>query len=79
MAQGKSVVGMENHTSFLRAVREGTLRAMARPILRGRRSQLWEGSVQDEQGRLVATGRVRLLVLEPEAAIAGERVGVKAT
>ena len=32
MAHGKTVVGLENHTSFVRAVREGTLRATARPL-----------------------------------------------
>ena len=31
-SRGQSIVGLENHTSFIRAVREGTLRATARPI-----------------------------------------------
>jgi uncharacterized protein (TIGR00369 family) len=78
MPEGKSVVGLENHTSFLRAVRSGKLRAVAKPLTRGRRSHVWEGSVHDEQGRLVATGRVRLMVLEADAVVAGEQVGVKA-
>jgi hypothetical protein len=30
--------------------------------------------VTDEEGRTVATGRVRLLCLEPEAELAGEQV-----
>lgn len=77
MPEGRSVVGLENHTSFLRAVREGKLTAVAKPLTRGRRSQVWEGNVHDERGRLVATGRVRLLVLEPEAELAGSTVEVK--
>ena len=77
MPDGRSVVGLENHTSFLRAVREGKLSAVATPITRGRRSHVWQGDVFDEQGKLVATGRVRLLVLEADAALAGERVAVK--
>jgi 1,4-dihydroxy-2-naphthoyl-CoA hydrolase len=76
MPAGRSVVGLENHTSFLRAVRSGTLRAVAKPLARGRRSQVWEASVFDEQGRLAATGRVRLMVLEPETQLAGERAGI---
>ena len=76
-ARGQSIVGLENHTSFIRAVREGTLRAIARPITRGRRTQVWEATVTDPDGRVVATGRVRLLALEPEAAVAGETVAVK--
>jgi uncharacterized protein (TIGR00369 family) len=74
IAAGRSVVGLENHTSFIRAVREGRLRVTAKPLTRGRHSQVWEGTVADAAGKLVATGRVRLLVLEPEVALAGEKV-----
>ncbi|HLQ60919.1 MAG TPA: PaaI family thioesterase [Candidatus Acidoferrales bacterium] len=74
MPRGQHVVGLENHTSFLRAVRGGRLRAVAVPITRGRRSQVWEGRVLDEQDRLVATGRVRLLCLEGDDELAGERI-----
>lgn len=73
MSRGQSVVGLENHTSFLHAVREGTLRAVARPLTRGRRSQLWEGTVSDASGRVAATGRVRVLCLEPDANLAGKK------
>lgn len=76
LADGRSVVGLENHTSFLRAVRKGTLRAVAKPLSRGRRSQVWEGSVYDDEQRLAASGRVRLLALEPEAQLAGARAEV---
>src|SRR3569832_250847 len=38
---GKQVVGVENHTSFLRAVRGGRLRARATPLHAGRQAQLW--------------------------------------
>lgn len=72
MARGQSVVGLENHTSFLHAVRAGTLRATARPLTRGRRTQVWEGTITDATGRIAATGRVRLLSLEPDAVLAGE-------
>lgn len=65
----KRVVGLENHTSFIRAARSGTLSAKATPITRGRRSQVWEVTVRDEQERIIATGRVRLMVLEPDAEV----------
>jgi uncharacterized protein (TIGR00369 family) len=69
------VVGLENNTSFIRAVRTGTrLHAVATPVTRGRRTQVWEAQVLDEQERIVATGRVRLLCLEPDQALAGETV-----
>jgi uncharacterized protein (TIGR00369 family) len=54
-------VGLENHTSFVRAVRGGKLRATAKPITRGRTTQVWEADVRNEEGRVLATGRVRLL------------------
>jgi len=52
IAEGKSTVGLENTTSFLRAVRSGRLRCTARPLVRGRRSHVWEAVIHDEAGRL---------------------------
>lgn len=70
---GRGVVGLENHTSFLRAVRAGTrLHAVATPLQRGRRAQVWQGDIRDEQERLVASGRVRLLCIDEGGALGGE-------
>lgn len=77
LAAGRSVVGLENHTSFVRAVRGGTLKATAKPITRGKRSQLWEATILDADQKTVATGRVRLLCLEPDATLAGEKASAK--
>jgi 1,4-dihydroxy-2-naphthoyl-CoA hydrolase len=76
-ATGSTVVGLENHTSFLRAARSGTIRANAKPIARGRRSQVWEATITDADGRALATGRVRLIVLERGAEVAGEPIQFK--
>jgi 1,4-dihydroxy-2-naphthoyl-CoA hydrolase len=54
------VVGVSNHTDFLRAVRGGELRAVATPLARGRTTQLWQVEISDDQGRLVAHAKVRL-------------------
>jgi uncharacterized protein (TIGR00369 family) len=62
-----NVVGVSNHTDFLRAVREGVLDVEALPVHRGRTQQLWQVTVKDEQGRLVAQGQVRLANIVPEA------------
>jgi uncharacterized protein (TIGR00369 family) len=75
MDKGKTVVGLENHTSFVRAARDGVLHARATPITRGRRSQLWEVVVRDGKGDIAATGRVRLMVLEPDAEVGGRPLG----
>lgn len=74
---GQSVVGLENTTSFLHAVREGKLSVTARPLMRGRRTQVWEATVTDNKGRTVAAGKVRLISLDAGAALAGETVKVK--
>ncbi len=79
MTLGRTIVGLENHTSFLHAVREGVLRATARPLTRGKRTQVWEGTITDATGRIAATGRVRFLGLEAGAAVAGETVAIKPT
>ena len=74
LEDGRSAVGLENATSFLRAVRSGVLRGTARPIFTGRRSHVWEAEIHDEENRLAATGRVRLVILEPGAEAGGEVV-----
>lgn len=72
--RGQSVVGVENQTSFVRAVRTGRVRVTARPITRGRRSQLWEATACNDQGQIVSTGRVRFLCLDAGSELAGEAV-----
>lgn len=74
MPERQSVAGIENHTSFIRAVRSGRLHARATPLARGRRSHVWEASVWDERDRLAASGRVRLICLEEGVPLAGEQV-----
>ena len=77
LANGQTVVGLENSTSFVHAARAGTLRVTARPVTRGRRTQVWTADVTDEAGRVLATGRVRLLCLDPGAAIAGKTAAIE--
>lgn len=67
--RGQHVVGLENNTSFIRAVRSGKLRALAKPITRGRSSQVWEVWIRDEKEQLVAQGRVRLLCVDENRAL----------
>lgn len=62
--RGGSVVGVANHTDFLRAVREGAVTVRATPIHRGRLQQLWLVELRDATDRLVARGEVRLQNLD---------------
>ena len=77
LPRGQSVVGLENSTSFVRAVRLGAkLHAVALPITRGRTTQVWEATIYGEDDRIVATGRVRLLCLDQDRPLAGEQMTV---
>jgi 1,4-dihydroxy-2-naphthoyl-CoA hydrolase len=60
------VVGVSNHTDFLRAVTSGTLTAVGTPVHRGRLQQLWLVEIRDANERLVARGQVRLQNLAEE-------------
>jgi 1,4-dihydroxy-2-naphthoyl-CoA hydrolase len=54
------VVGVSNTTDFFRAVREGRLTSVARPLHQGRSQQVWLVETSDDADRVVARGQVRL-------------------
>lgn len=54
-------VGLSNTTDFLRATREGTLRAEASAVHQGRNQQIWQVVVtRSGDGKVAARGQVRL-------------------
>ncbi|TDC49766.1 PaaI family thioesterase [Actinomadura sp. KC345] len=59
------VVGVSNHTRFIRAVRGGRLTARARPVDRVDDHVTWQATITDERDRVVAEGTVNLLRLTP--------------
>ncbi len=77
MPKGQSTVGLENTTSFLRAVRSGTLYGEAVPLTRGKRTHVWDVTIRDDEGRTAATGRVRMICLEQGTTVAGKTVGIE--
>jgi len=77
LPRGQTTVGLENTTSFVRAVRSGKLLGTARPLHRGRATQVWEVEIRGDDGKLAATGRVRMMCLDPGATVAGETVVLK--
>jgi 1,4-dihydroxy-2-naphthoyl-CoA hydrolase len=62
--RGQLAVGVTNITDFLRPHREGTLRAVAEPLQRGKIQQLWQVVIELEDGKGVARGQVRLQNIE---------------
>jgi 1,4-dihydroxy-2-naphthoyl-CoA hydrolase len=65
----RPVVGVENPTSFLSAVRSGRILVTARPLQRDRDTHVWEAHVTDGDGRVVASGRVRLICLDEDSGL----------
>jgi uncharacterized protein (TIGR00369 family) len=64
-----TVVGVVNTTNFLRATRVGDrVVAVATPVHRGARQQLWQIEMRDGQNRLVSRAEVRLQNLPSETA-----------
>ena len=57
---GQLAGGVDNLTDFVRPGIVGRLEGDARAASQGRTLQLWEVDITDDQGRLVAKGRVRL-------------------
>jgi len=58
----RTSAGIENQTSFLRSISSGQVTGVATPLQRGRQMHLWEVEIRDDQQRMVAHGRVRLVI-----------------
>lgn len=74
----QGVMGIELNISHLRSMRQGTLRAEATPVRVGRTTMVWQISLTDDLGRLIATSRCTLAVisqrrLTPPDQATGER------
>jgi 1,4-dihydroxy-2-naphthoyl-CoA hydrolase len=57
------VVGIEINANHLRGKREGVVTAVALPVHVGRRTQVWEVRIADEEGKLVCISRCTLAVV----------------
>lgn len=56
-------VGLELSINHIRSMREGKVTARADLVHQGRTTHLWNISIRDEQGRLVAWARLSMMVL----------------
>jgi 1,4-dihydroxy-2-naphthoyl-CoA hydrolase len=57
-------VGQEINANHLRSARSGRVTGTARPVHLGRRSQVWDIRIEDEQGRLTCVSRLTMSVLD---------------
>lgn len=58
------VVGLEINANQLKGVRQGFVVATARPLHRGRSTQVWACDIRDDGGALVCAARMTVSVLE---------------
>lgn len=65
--EGYVAVGVELNASHLRAMRSGTLRAVAVPVRVGRTIQVWQIDCTNEHGHLISTARCTLSVIKNPA------------
>lgn len=57
-------VGLELNLNHLRAVPNGTIIAVATPLHIGKKTQVWEIKITNEQKKLVSVGRCTLFIQE---------------
>ncbi len=57
------VVGLEINANHLRAKRDGVVTATATPVHVGRRTQVWDVRITDEQGKSVCVSRCTIAVI----------------
>ena len=62
-----NVVGLEINANHVRGVRDGWVIATARPLHRGRTTQLWEIRITDTADKLVCISRLTIAVIEKAA------------
>jgi uncharacterized protein (TIGR00369 family) len=62
----EGVVGLEINANHLRGKKDGMLTAVATPIHVGRRTQVWDVRITDEQDKLVCVSRCTLAVVPRE-------------
>lgn len=57
-------VGLEINANHLRAVKEGKVLGRATPLHIGRKTQVWEIKITDNQGKLSCISRITMAILQ---------------
>lgn len=60
-------VGLEINANHLRSARRGKVTGRASPVHLGRRTQVWETRIEDEDGKLVCVSRLTMAVMPRES------------
>ncbi len=59
----ETAVGIEINANHLRAKRDGVVTATATPVHVGKRTQVWDVRIEDEEGKAVCVSRCTLAVV----------------
>jgi uncharacterized protein (TIGR00369 family) len=62
---GHQAVGLDINANHLRGVKSGWVVGTARPIHRGRTTQVWQIDLRNEAGEMVCTSRLTVAILAP--------------
>lgn len=61
--QGQAAVGVEVNANHLRGVRSGWVHGEAKLIHRGGKMHVWNIEIKDDDGRLVCTSRLTVMII----------------
>lgn len=57
-------VGLDINANHLKAVREGLVTAIAKPLHMGKTTQVWEIKIENEEGKLACISRLTMAIVE---------------
>ena len=60
-------VGLEINANHIKSVRSGFVKGVTRPIHVGRKTQVWEIKIENEQKDLVCVSRITMAVLDKQS------------
>jgi uncharacterized protein (TIGR00369 family) len=63
LAEGQRTATLESKTNFIAGCRAGVIQAVATPIHKGRRTQVWETRITDEVGKLLSVTTQTQMIL----------------
>lgn len=63
--EGERTVGLDINANHLRAASKGWVTGTARPVHRGRSTQVWQIELRNDDGELTCVSRLTMAVLQP--------------
>lgn len=63
--EGHRAVGLDINANHLKGVTQGWVTATARPVHRGRTTQVWQIDMRDEAGDMSCVSRITMAILAP--------------